>query len=156
MNLAWLLKSSTIWMALMLSGAVTASVLLFSGGGLPSLRKRQAELISHKTSLYSLSKHNRAIETELAAWATGTLNLWRPSSVAWATTGPAKRCTSSATHLRRRANSAKIKCSRWPRLQAMSFCMLGRRGWRGCALTGLCGLRGCVQGGMALGPMDYS
>jgi cell division protein FtsB len=65
MNLAWLLKSSTIWMALMVSSAVTASVLLFSGGGLPSLRKRQAELISHKTSLYSLSKHNRAIETEL-------------------------------------------------------------------------------------------
>jgi cell division protein FtsB len=52
-------------MALMVSGTITASVLLFSGGGLPSLRRRQAELISHKTSLYSLSKHNRVIQSEL-------------------------------------------------------------------------------------------
>jgi hypothetical protein len=52
-------------MALVISGVVTASVLLFSSGGLPSLHKRQAELISHKTSLYSLSKQNRTIEVEL-------------------------------------------------------------------------------------------
>ncbi|MDR1842084.1 MAG: septum formation initiator family protein [Holophagales bacterium] len=65
MNLAWLLKSSNIWMAMALSGAITASILLFTPGGLPSLRKRQDELYSHKLNLYGLSRQNMALFDEV-------------------------------------------------------------------------------------------
>jgi cell division protein FtsB len=65
MNLSWLLKPSTIVMMLALSGAVTLCVMLFSTGGLPSLRKRQAELLSHKLNLYDLSKRNKALYDEI-------------------------------------------------------------------------------------------
>jgi hypothetical protein len=64
MNLAWLLKSSTIWIALGLSVIVTASILLFTPGGISSLRKRQSELFSHKLNLYSLSIQNKSLFDE--------------------------------------------------------------------------------------------
>ena len=65
MNSAWMLKSNTIWMSLGLSGAVTASILLFMPGGLPALRKRQVELVTYKLNLYSLSKQNQALYDEV-------------------------------------------------------------------------------------------
>lgn len=65
MNLAWLLKSSTIWIAIALSGTATMSALWFSPEGLPSLRKRQAELLSHKTNLFFISKQNRMLFDEV-------------------------------------------------------------------------------------------
>jgi hypothetical protein len=65
MNLAWLLKSSTIWIALLLSSLSTASILLFTPGGMPSLRKRQGELVTHKRNLYDLSKQNRLLSGEI-------------------------------------------------------------------------------------------
>jgi hypothetical protein len=65
MNLVWLLKSSTIWIALLLSGAVTASILLFTPGGMPLLRKRQNELITYKHNLYAISKQNRFLSSEI-------------------------------------------------------------------------------------------
>ena len=65
MNPTWLLKSSSIWVALALSGAVTAAILLFTPGGLPSLRKRQAELVSHKLNLLGLSKQNTSLSDEV-------------------------------------------------------------------------------------------
>ncbi|MCL1893893.1 MAG: septum formation initiator family protein [Holophagaceae bacterium] len=66
MNLAWLLKSRTVGAILALSGAVTSSVLMFSSEGLPSLRKRQAELFSHKTNLYAISIQNRNLRDEVS------------------------------------------------------------------------------------------
>jgi cell division protein FtsB len=65
MNLAWLLKSKTIWMALALSTSVTAFILLLTPGGLPTLRKRQTELFSHKLNLYGISKQNKALFDEV-------------------------------------------------------------------------------------------
>jgi cell division protein FtsB len=65
MNLAWLLKPKTIWIALTLSVCSTASILLFAPGGLPSLRKRQTELLSHKLNLFGVSKQNKALFDEV-------------------------------------------------------------------------------------------
>jgi hypothetical protein len=52
-------------MALALSGAVTVSILLFTPGGLPSLRKRQSELVNHKFNLLGLSKQNQHLLDEV-------------------------------------------------------------------------------------------
>jgi len=65
MNLAWLLKSSTIWTALALSGVITTLILLLTPSGMPALRKRQDELYSHKLNLYSLSKQNKTLFDEV-------------------------------------------------------------------------------------------
>ena len=65
MNSAWMLKSSTIWMALVLSGGVTTFILVFTAGGLPALRKRQVELVSYKLNLFGLSKQNQALYDEV-------------------------------------------------------------------------------------------
>jgi cell division protein FtsB len=52
-------------MALALSGAATASVLWFTAEGLPSLHRRQAELLNHKINLFDLSKQNRKLFDEV-------------------------------------------------------------------------------------------
>jgi cell division protein FtsB len=65
MNLAWLLKPKTIWVALTLSVSATAFVLLLTPGGLPSLGKRKTELLSHKLNLLGISKQNKALFDEV-------------------------------------------------------------------------------------------
>ena len=52
-------------MALGLSGAVTASILLFTPGGLPALSKRKDELVSYKRNLLSMSRQNQALNDEV-------------------------------------------------------------------------------------------
>jgi len=65
MNLAWLLKTSTIGTALTLSAAATASILLLAPAGLPSLHRRRTELASHKQNLFGISKQNRVLFDEV-------------------------------------------------------------------------------------------
>ena len=60
-----MLRSSTIWMALALSGALTVFILMFTPGGLSSLRKRQSELFNHKLNLFGLSKQNQSLLDEV-------------------------------------------------------------------------------------------
>jgi cell division protein FtsB len=65
MNLAWLLKSKTIWIAFLLSSCATAYILVLSPKGLPALSKRRTELLSHKLNLFGISKQNRALIDEV-------------------------------------------------------------------------------------------
>jgi cell division protein FtsB len=65
MNSAWLLKSSTLWGALAFSGLVTTFILLFSPDGLPSLRKRQAELREYQVLLLQKITRNRELAQEV-------------------------------------------------------------------------------------------
>jgi len=65
MNLAWLLKSKTIWTALTLSISSTMFILLFTPSGLPSLQRRQTELLSHKLNLFGISKQNKVLFDEV-------------------------------------------------------------------------------------------
>lgn len=70
MNSAWLLKSSTLWGALTFSCLATTFMLLFSPDGVPSLRKRQAELREYQLALLQKMTRNRELETEVRRLAT--------------------------------------------------------------------------------------
>lgn len=70
MNSAWLLKSSTLWGALAFSCVTTTSILLFSPDGLPSLRKRQAELREYQAELRQKNVRNRELAAEVRRLAT--------------------------------------------------------------------------------------
>ena len=65
MNANWLLKSSTLWGVLGASGVLSLMAMLFSQGGLPELRKREAELRSARTHLVELNRHNRELMDEV-------------------------------------------------------------------------------------------
>lgn len=65
MNANWLLKSSTLWGALGVSGLLSLGALLFSEGGLPELRKREAELAAARTRLVELNRSNRELLEEV-------------------------------------------------------------------------------------------
>jgi len=65
MNAAWLLKSSTLWGAMALSGIATVFVLLFSPDGVPSLRKRNIELAEYRDDLRQKSLRNRELAEEV-------------------------------------------------------------------------------------------
>jgi cell division protein FtsB len=65
MNANWLLKSSTLWGALGLSGFLSLMAMLFSEGGLPELRKREAELATAQTRLLELNRRNRELLEEV-------------------------------------------------------------------------------------------
>ncbi|HEY3399486.1 MAG TPA: septum formation initiator family protein [Geothrix sp.] len=65
MNANWLLKSSTLWGVLGVSGFLSLMALLFSEGGLPELRKREAELATARTRLLELNKRNRELLEEV-------------------------------------------------------------------------------------------
>lgn len=65
MNANWLLKSSTLWGALGLSGFLSLMAMLFSEGGLPELRKREAELATARTRLLELNRRNRELLEEV-------------------------------------------------------------------------------------------
>ena len=65
MKQPWLLKSGTIWAALLLSFTTTALILSFAPGGMSSLNKRRGELQSFKMNLHALSKQNRELAQEI-------------------------------------------------------------------------------------------
>jgi len=65
MNANWLLKSSTLWGVLGASGALSLLVMLFSQGGLPELRKREAELAAARSRLMALNHRNRELLAEV-------------------------------------------------------------------------------------------
>lgn len=65
MNANWLLKSSTLWGALGASGALSLMAILFSEGGMPDLRKREAELRAARTRLVELNRKNRELLEEV-------------------------------------------------------------------------------------------
>ena len=65
MNANWLLKSSTLWGVLGASAFLSLLALLFSQGGLPELRKREAELANARTRLLELNRHNRELLEEV-------------------------------------------------------------------------------------------
>ncbi len=65
MNPNWLLKSSTLWGALGVSGLLSMLALLFSQGGLPDLQKRETELTAAKARLVQLNHRNRELLEEV-------------------------------------------------------------------------------------------
>jgi cell division protein FtsB len=65
MNANWLLKSSTLWGVLGVSGFLSLLAMLFSQGGLPELHKREAELRSARARLIDLNRHNRELMEEV-------------------------------------------------------------------------------------------
>ncbi|HCZ32808.1 MAG TPA: hypothetical protein DHV93_04750 [Holophagaceae bacterium] len=65
MNANWLLKSSTLWGALGVSGFLSLMAMLFSEGGLPELRKREADLAAARTRLLELNRRNRELLEEV-------------------------------------------------------------------------------------------
>ena len=65
MTTAWLLKSSTLWVALALSGLASTSILLLSPDGLPSLRKRQAEMSGQEFQLQKMRRSNLELAQEV-------------------------------------------------------------------------------------------
>lgn len=65
MNANWLLKSSTLWGVLGASGFLSLLAVLFSQGGLPELRKREAELQTARTRLLELNHRNRELLEEV-------------------------------------------------------------------------------------------
>lgn len=65
MTTAWLLKSSTLWGVLVLSGVGSTGILLFSPDGVPSLRKRQAELLAQQVQLLKMHRANAQLSDEV-------------------------------------------------------------------------------------------
>lgn len=65
MNANWLLKSSTLWSVLGASGFLSLMAVLFSDGGLPELRKREAELKAARVRLVELNQRNRELLDEV-------------------------------------------------------------------------------------------
>jgi cell division protein FtsB len=65
MNANWLLKSSTLYGVLGVSGVMSLLALLFSQGGLPELHKREAELVQARTHLVQMNRKNRELLEEV-------------------------------------------------------------------------------------------
>jgi cell division protein FtsB len=65
MNANWLLKSSTLWWVLGISSLLSLSAMLFSEGGLPELRKQEAELAKAQAHLQELNHRNRELLEEV-------------------------------------------------------------------------------------------
>jgi len=65
-NAAWLLKSSTLWGVLGLSGLFSTIILWASPDGFPSLHKRQSELRSLRAELVEKSARNRQLLDEVS------------------------------------------------------------------------------------------
>ena len=65
MTTAWLLRSSTLWGVLILSGVGSAGILLLSPDGVPNLRKRQAELVEQEIQLLKMHRANAELNEEV-------------------------------------------------------------------------------------------
>jgi len=65
MNTTWLLKSSTLWAVLVLSGLASTCILLLSPDGLPSLRRRQAEMGDQMVQFQKMRRANLELAEEV-------------------------------------------------------------------------------------------
>ena len=65
MTSAWLLKSSTLWTVLVVSGLVSAGILLLNPDGLPSIRRRQAEMAGQQLTLLRMRRANLELGQEV-------------------------------------------------------------------------------------------
>jgi cell division protein FtsB len=65
LNTAWLLKSSTLWTVLAISGLVSTAILLLSPDGLPSIRKGQAEVQEQQLQLLRMRRANLELAQEV-------------------------------------------------------------------------------------------
>jgi cell division protein FtsB len=65
MTAAWLLKSSTLWTVLVISGLASTAILLLSPDGLPDLRKRQADLVDQQVQLQKMRRKNLELGLEV-------------------------------------------------------------------------------------------
>jgi cell division protein FtsB len=65
MNATWLLKSSTLWTVLALSGLLSTCILLLAPDGLPSLRKRQDEMADQMAQLQKMRRANLELALEV-------------------------------------------------------------------------------------------
>jgi len=65
MNSGWLLKSSTLWWALAISGVSSMAILLISPDGILSLRRREAELLAYRQDLAIKAARNRELGEEV-------------------------------------------------------------------------------------------
>jgi len=65
MTTAWLLKSSTLWTVLVVSGLASAAILLLSPDGLPSIGKRQAEIADQQLTLLKMRRANLELGQEV-------------------------------------------------------------------------------------------
>ena len=65
MDQTWLLKSSTLWTVLALSGVMSAAILLFSPDGVPSLRKRELEVADQQLQLLKIRRSNLELAQEV-------------------------------------------------------------------------------------------
>jgi cell division protein FtsB len=65
MTAAWLLKSSTLWAVLVISGLASACILLLSPDGVPSLRKSQTEMAEQLVLLQKMRRSNLELSQEV-------------------------------------------------------------------------------------------
>ncbi|MBK8724814.1 MAG: septum formation initiator family protein [Holophagaceae bacterium] len=65
MNTPWLLKSRTVWGALLCSGVLSTATLWLLPGGLPAVHKQQAELQRQREVLLTLNRRNRELFDEV-------------------------------------------------------------------------------------------
>jgi len=64
-NVAWLIESRTIRGALILSGVLSTLILVVHPDGLPSLRKREAELRAMRRDLLQKNQENQVLMEEV-------------------------------------------------------------------------------------------
>ena len=76
MQTSLLLKSSTLWGVLVCSGVVSTGILLFSPDGVPSLRKRQAELHDQQRQLLRMRRANLELGEEVKRLAANDPELY--------------------------------------------------------------------------------
>jgi len=65
LNTATLLKSSTLWTVLAISGLASTAILLLSPDGLPSIHKREAELRDQQMQLLKMRRANLELAQEV-------------------------------------------------------------------------------------------
>jgi cell division protein FtsB len=65
MNTGWLLKSRTVWGALLGSAFLSTAILWLLPGGLPAVHQRQAELQRQREVLLGLNRKNRELFEEV-------------------------------------------------------------------------------------------
>jgi cell division protein FtsB len=65
MNTSWLLKSRTVWGALLCSAFLSTALLWLLPSGLPAVHKRQVELQRQREVLLGLNRRNRELFEEV-------------------------------------------------------------------------------------------
>jgi cell division protein FtsB len=65
MNATWLLKTRTVWGALLCSAFLSTAILWLLPSGLPAVHKRQAELRRQQEVLLALNQRNQELFNEV-------------------------------------------------------------------------------------------